>query len=117
MTRQAVIDILDCRPHATASRDPLWWRLERVAVSAAVGNSYAARTLDMERLNRVLEVDPIGHAARIQSRRAGPELEAQLRPPWHATPATTRRTSELLPRRGRLDRDACRRPLPPLMTH
>ena len=34
----------------------------------------------MERLNRVLEVDPVSRAARIQAGALGPELAAQLKP-------------------------------------
>jgi alkyldihydroxyacetonephosphate synthase len=37
-------------------------------------------SLDLERLNRVLEVDPTSRAARIQAGALGPELEAQLKP-------------------------------------
>jgi alkyldihydroxyacetonephosphate synthase len=35
-------------------------------------------TIDLKRLNRVLEVDPVSHAARIQAGATGPELEEQL---------------------------------------
>ena len=50
-------------------------------VEAAVGDSYAAVvSLDLERLNRVLEVDPVSRAACIQAGALGPELEAQLKP-------------------------------------
>jgi alkyldihydroxyacetonephosphate synthase len=50
-------------------------------VEAAVGDGYAgAISLDLELLNRVLEVDPISRAARIQAGIFGPDLEAQLRP-------------------------------------
>jgi len=50
-------------------------------VEAAVGEGYAgAISLDMERLNRVLEVDPTSRAARIQAGALGPELQAQLKP-------------------------------------
>jgi alkyldihydroxyacetonephosphate synthase len=50
-------------------------------VEAAVGDSYAGVvSLDMERLNRVLEVDPVSRAARIQAGALGPELAAQLKP-------------------------------------
>ena len=50
-------------------------------VEAAVGPGYAAAvSLDLERLNRVLEVDPVSRAARIQAGALGPELEAQLKP-------------------------------------
>jgi alkyldihydroxyacetonephosphate synthase len=79
---QAVIDILD------------WAQAQNVAVipygggssvcggvEAAVGDSYAgAISLDMERLNQVLEVDPVSRAARVQAGVLGPELAAQLRP-------------------------------------
>ena len=37
-------------------------------------------TLDMSRMNRVLEVDPVSRAARIQGGARGPELEAALKP-------------------------------------
>jgi alkyldihydroxyacetonephosphate synthase len=37
-------------------------------------------TMDLSRMNRVLEVDPISRAARIQGGARGPELEAGLRP-------------------------------------
>lgn len=36
--------------------------------------------MDMSRMNRVLEVDPISRAARIQGGARGPELEAALKP-------------------------------------
>ncbi|MBF7729450.1 FAD-binding oxidoreductase [Pseudomonas sp. N040] len=79
---QAVIDILD------------WAQAQNVAVipygggssvcggvEAAVGDGYAGTvSLDLERLNRVLEVDPLSRAARIQAGALGPELAAQLKP-------------------------------------
>ena len=37
-------------------------------------------TVDMSRMNRVLEVDEVSRAARIQGGARGPELEAQLKP-------------------------------------
>jgi alkyldihydroxyacetonephosphate synthase len=37
-------------------------------------------TVDLSRLNRVLEVDPVSRAALIQGGARGPELEAQLKP-------------------------------------
>jgi len=78
---QAVADILD------------WAQAKNVAVipygggssvcggvEAAVGDSYSGVvSLDLERLNRVLEVDPVSRAARIQAGALGPELEAQLK--------------------------------------
>jgi alkyldihydroxyacetonephosphate synthase len=48
-------------------------------VEAAVGESYAgAVTIDLKRMGRVLEVDPVSRAARIQAGATGPGLEAQL---------------------------------------
>jgi alkyldihydroxyacetonephosphate synthase len=50
-------------------------------VEASVGPGFrAAVSLDLERLNRVLEVDAVSRAARIQAGALGPELEAQLKP-------------------------------------
>jgi alkyldihydroxyacetonephosphate synthase len=50
-------------------------------VEADVGSGYTATvSVDLERLNRVLEVDPVSRAARIQAGALGPELEAQLKP-------------------------------------
>jgi alkyldihydroxyacetonephosphate synthase len=39
----------------------------------------AAVTIDLERMSRVLEVDPVSRAARIQAGATGPQLEAQLK--------------------------------------
>ena len=49
-------------------------------VEAAVGDGYAGVvTIDLKRLDRVLEVDPVSQAARIQAGATGPRLEEQLR--------------------------------------
>jgi alkyldihydroxyacetonephosphate synthase len=49
-------------------------------VEARVGDGYAgAVSLDMRRLDRVLEIDQISQAARIQAGALGPGLEDQLR--------------------------------------
>jgi alkyldihydroxyacetonephosphate synthase len=49
-------------------------------VEAAVGNGFAgAVTIDLKRLDRVLEVDAVSGAARIQAGATGPRLEEQLR--------------------------------------
>src|SRR5256884_3310480 len=48
-------------------------------VEPRVGDRYAgAVTIDLGRLDRVLEVDPVSRAARIQAGATGPVLEAQL---------------------------------------
>ncbi|HMO46238.1 MAG TPA: FAD-binding oxidoreductase [Rubrivivax sp.] len=50
-------------------------------VEPDVGAAYAGVvSLDLERLNRVLEVDAASRSARIQAGALGPELQAQLKP-------------------------------------
>ena len=50
-------------------------------VTPDVADSFAGVvTLDMSRMNRVLEVDTLSRAARIQGGARGPELEAALKP-------------------------------------
>ncbi|MFO1319329.1 MAG: FAD-binding oxidoreductase [Burkholderiales bacterium] len=44
------------------------------------GNHAGVITLNLQRLDRVLEVDPVSRAARIQAGVMGPALEAQLKP-------------------------------------
>ncbi len=81
-SEQAIVDLLD------------WAARERVAVvpygggssvcggvDSDVGGDYTAVvSLDMERLQRVIEIDRTSRAARIEAGALGPELEAQLRP-------------------------------------
>lgn len=69
-----------------------WCSAERVAVipygggtsvvggvEPVVGSSYnGAVTIDLGAMSRVLEVDPVSRAARIQAGALGPDLEAQL---------------------------------------
>lgn len=50
-------------------------------VTPDVGDDFTAIvTVDLSRLNKVVEVDPISRAALIQGGARGPELEAQLKP-------------------------------------
>lgn len=50
-------------------------------VTPDVGDRFAATvTVNMSRLNKVLEVDDVSRAARIQGGAFGPQLEAQLKP-------------------------------------
>lgn len=79
---QAVIDILDwAQTHNVAVIPYGGGSSVCGGVEAAVGDSYAGVvSLDLERLNRVLEVDPVSRAARIQAGALGPELQAQLKP-------------------------------------
>jgi alkyldihydroxyacetonephosphate synthase len=78
-TEQDVVDVLD------------WCSRERVAVVPYGGGSSVvggveprvegpAITLDLGRLDQVLEVDRTSRAARVQAGVLGPHLEAQLRP-------------------------------------
>ncbi len=49
-------------------------------VEPRVGDDYrGVVTIDLRRMNRVLEVDPVSRAARIQAGALGPDLEDQLR--------------------------------------
>lgn len=79
---QAVADILDWASAAKVAVIPYGGGSSVCGgVEAAVGSGYAGVvSLDLERLNRVLEVDPVSRAARIQGGALGPELEAQLKP-------------------------------------
>jgi len=79
---QAVVDILDwAQTHNVAVIPYGGGSSVCGGVEAAVGASYAGVvSLDLERLNRVLEVDPTSRAARIQAGALGPELQAQLKP-------------------------------------
>ena len=49
-------------------------------VTPDIGDGFAGVvTMDMSRMNRVLEIDPLSRAARIQGGARGPELEAALK--------------------------------------
>lgn len=79
---QAIVDILDWASHNNVAVIPYGGGSSVCGgVETAVGDKYAAVvSLDLERLNRVLEVDKTSRAARIQAGALGPELESQLRP-------------------------------------
>lgn len=50
-------------------------------VTGDVGNGFSGTvTVDLGRMNKVLEIDDVSRAARIQGGARGPELEAQLKP-------------------------------------
>jgi len=77
------------RPSSTSSTGAVGQRRRDPYAAAAAsarrrgggGTGYAGVvSLDLERLNRVLEVDPVSRAARIQGGALGPELAAQLKP-------------------------------------
>ncbi len=79
---QAVIDILDWAQSARVAVVPYGGGSSVCGgVQASVDAGYAGVvSLDMERLNRVLEVDPTSRAACIQAGALGPELQSQLKP-------------------------------------
>ena len=78
---QAVVDILDWAQARNVAVIPYGGGSSVCGgVEAAVGSGFAGTvSIDLERLNRVLEVDPISRAARIQAGALGPELAAQLK--------------------------------------
>lgn len=78
---QAVVDLLDWASSANVAVVPFGGGSSVCGgVEPAVGDSYAGTlSIDMERLNRVLEFDRVSRAARIQAGALGPELESQLK--------------------------------------
>jgi alkyldihydroxyacetonephosphate synthase len=79
---QGVIDVLDWASRFNVAVIPFGGGSSVCGgVEPAVGESYAATvSLDMQHLNRVLEIDSISRCARIQAGVFGPDLEAQLKP-------------------------------------
>jgi hypothetical protein len=79
---QAIVDILDWAQTGNVAVIPYGGGSSVCGgVEAAVGSGHAgAVSLDLERLGRVIEIDPISRAARIQAGALGPELETQLKP-------------------------------------
>jgi len=78
---QAIIDILDWAQASNVAVIPYGGGSSVCGgVEAVVGDRFnGAVSLDLERLNRVLEVDAVSRAARIQAGALGPELELQLK--------------------------------------
>jgi alkyldihydroxyacetonephosphate synthase len=77
-----LIDVLDWAHEQRVAVIPFGGGTSVVSgVEASVGDGYRATlSLDMERFDRVLEVDPTSRCARIQAGVLGPDLEAQLKP-------------------------------------
>ena len=80
-TTEDVVRILDWAGDAGAAVIPFGGGSSVVGgVEPAVGGSYAgAVTVDLQKLDQVLEVDRASRAARIQAGARGPHIEAQLR--------------------------------------
>lgn len=81
-TEQDVAAILDWASGANLAAIPFGGGTSVAGgVEPDVGDSYAgAVTIDLQHLNKVLEIDRTSRAARIQAGALGPELEDQLRP-------------------------------------
>lgn len=77
-----IIDLLDWAARHDVAVVPFGGGTSVVGgVEPAVGDGYTATlSLDLERLARVLEIDPTSRSARIQAGVLGPDLETQLRP-------------------------------------
>ena len=77
-----VVDLLDWCAGAGVAAIPYGGGSSVVGgVEADVGDGYAgALSIDLTRLDRVLEIDRVSRAARIQAGALGPVLEDQLRP-------------------------------------
>jgi alkyldihydroxyacetonephosphate synthase len=79
---QGVADVLDWASRENVAVIPFGGGTSVCGgVEPAVGSDYAAAiSLDLERLNRVIEVDRVSRAARIQAGTFGPDVESQLLP-------------------------------------
>ena len=77
-----VVDLLDWCADANAAAVPYGAGSSVCGgVECAVGDAFAgAVSIDLSGLDRVVEVDPVSRAARIQAGARGPVLEDQLRP-------------------------------------
>ena len=81
-TEADVVDLLDWCAGSGVAAIPYGGGSSVVGgVEADVGDGYAgALSIDLTRLDRVLEIDRVSRAARIQAGALGPVLEDQLRP-------------------------------------
>jgi alkyldihydroxyacetonephosphate synthase len=81
-TEQDIVDIFDWCSSTGAAAIPYGGGSSVVGgVEPPQSEHYRATvTIDLRRLNRVLEIDPVSEAARIQAGAYGPALEAQLKP-------------------------------------
>jgi alkyldihydroxyacetonephosphate synthase len=81
-TEHQVVELLEWCSEARAAAIPYGGGSSVVGgVEARVGDDYAGVvTIDLTRLDRVLDIDRVSRAARIQGGALGPVLEDQLRP-------------------------------------
>lgn len=80
-TEQDVVDLLDWCYRANAAVVPFGGGSSVVGgVTPPTGGNHAAVvSVDLRKLGRVLEIDPVSESARIQAGTFGPALEAQLK--------------------------------------
>lgn len=81
-TEQDIVVVLDWASHANVAVIPFGGGSSVAGgVEPDVGDSYAGTvSLDLQYLNKVVEIDRESRAARIQAGALGPELEDQLKP-------------------------------------
>jgi alkyldihydroxyacetonephosphate synthase len=81
-SEQQIVDVLDWAAREQAAVVPFGGGSSVCGgVEPDVGEGYRATiSLDLQYLNRVIEVDTVSRAALIEAGALGPELEAQLRP-------------------------------------
>jgi alkyldihydroxyacetonephosphate synthase len=81
-TEQDIVAVLDWAAHANVAVIPFGGGSSVAGgVEPDVGDSYAGTvSLDLQYLNKVVEIDRASRAARIQAGALGPELEEQLKP-------------------------------------
>jgi alkyldihydroxyacetonephosphate synthase len=79
-TEEDVVRALEACANAGIAVAPYGGGTSVVGGVEAGGRGRPACSLDLGLLSRVLEVDPVSRAARIQAGALGPDLEAQLRP-------------------------------------
>jgi alkyldihydroxyacetonephosphate synthase len=81
-TAKDVADLLDWASSANLAVTPFGGGSSVAGgVESDVGDSYAgALVIDTQHMNRVVEIDRLSRAARIQAGALGPEIEEQLRP-------------------------------------
>ena len=80
-TEQDIVDLLDWCYRSDAVVVPFGGGSSVVGgvTPPTTGDHKAVVSIDMRRLDRVLEIDPVSQAARIQAGTFGPSLEAQLK--------------------------------------
>jgi len=79
-TEQDIVDVFDWCGDQGAAAIPYGGGSSVVGGVEPPRSDRAAVTIDLRNLNKVIEVDPVSEAARIQAGTYGPALESQLKP-------------------------------------